>query len=277
MFKDLSFLKRRLEGEAIYAGAGKPDEISDLVFYYSSWVPKSLWMATTVMKLKRHLLPGRKAMTNLDIIFFLKKQIHHFADKVPYSQSYGGFSNSYVRMWKLNHKGGWVLKNWYFWIVVVEKTLESPLNCKEMKPVNPKGNQPWVFIGRTDAETEASILWPPDAKRRLIGKDPDAGKGWRQRRMGWQRMRWLDSITDSMAMNLSKLRETVRDRGSWCAPSPRGGRVRHELATERRQQRQKVTAPPSPRENSCHRHARWCSLGVVSLWINHSLSETVWE
>ena len=98
MFKDLSFLKRRLEGEAIYAGAGKPGEISDLVFYYTSWVPKSLWMATAVMKLKRHLLPGRKAMTSLDIIFFLKKQRHHFADKVPYSQSYGGFSNSYVRM-----------------------------------------------------------------------------------------------------------------------------------------------------------------------------------
>ena len=83
-------------------------------------------------------------------------------------------------MWQLDHKEGWVLKNWSFWTVVLEKTLESPLDCKEMEPVNPKGNQLWIFIGRTNAEVEAPKLWPPDAKSWLIRKDPDAGKDWRQ-------------------------------------------------------------------------------------------------
>ena len=114
------------------------------------------------------------------------RQCHHFANKDLCGQSYG-FSSSHVRMWELDHKEGWTSKNWCFWIVVLEKTLESPLDCKEIKPVNPKGNQPWIFIGRTDAEAEAPTLWPPDVKRRLIGKDPDAGSkakgegGWR----GW--------------------------------------------------------------------------------------------
>ena len=87
-------------------------------------------------------------------------------------------------MWKLDHKEGWVMKNWCFWIVVLEKTLESPMNSKEVTPVNPKGNQPWIFIGRTDAEAEALILWPSDSKSWLIGKDPDAGKDWRQEEKG---------------------------------------------------------------------------------------------
>ena len=87
-------------------------------------------------------------------------------------------------MWELDYIEGWVLKNWYFWTVVLEKTLESPLDCKEIKPVNPKGNQSWIFIGRTDAEAEASILWPPDVKSQLIGKDPDAGKDRRQKNKG---------------------------------------------------------------------------------------------
>ena len=116
-------------------------------------------------------------MTNLDTI--IKKQRHHFADKCPYSQSYGFFS-SHVQIWKLNHKEGWVPKNWCLWIVVLEKALESPLDSKEIKPVNPKGNQPWTYIGRTDAEAEAPIIWPSDANSRLIGKDSDAGKDWRQ-------------------------------------------------------------------------------------------------
>ena len=116
---------------------------------------------------------GRKAMTNLDSI--IKSRNITFVDKALNSQSYA-FSSSHVWMWELDHKEDWAPKNWYFWPVVLEKTLKSPLSCKEIKPVNPKGNQPWIFFGRTDAEAEAIIRWPPDAKSLLIGKDPDAGK-----------------------------------------------------------------------------------------------------
>ena len=111
----------------------------------------------------------------------IKKQIHHFANKGPSSQSYG-FSSSHVWMWELDYKESWALKNWCFWTVELEKTLESPLDCKEIQPVHPEGNQSWIFIGRTDAETP--ILWPPDAKNWLIWKDPDAGKDWRQEEKG---------------------------------------------------------------------------------------------
>ena len=111
----------------------------------------------------------------------IKKQRHQFADKGLYSQSYG-FSSSHVWMWELDHKEGWVMKNWCFWIVVLEKTLESPLDCEEIQAVHPKANQSWIYIGRTDAEAEAPIIWPPDVKSWLFGKDLDASKGWRQKK-----------------------------------------------------------------------------------------------
>ena len=122
------------------------------------------------------ILLGRKAMTNLDSI---KKQRHHFANKGLYSQSYG-FSSTHIQIWELDHKEGWAPKNWCFRTVVLEKTLESPLDYKEIKPASPKGNQPWIFIGRTNGETEAPILWPPHAKSQFIGKDLDAVQDWGQ-------------------------------------------------------------------------------------------------
>ena len=132
-------------------------------------------------------------MTNLDSI--LKSR--DIANKGLSSQGYG-FSSSHVLIWELDYKESWALKNWYFWTVVLEKTLESPLNCTEIQPVHPKGDQSWVFIGRTDVEGETPILWPPDAKDWLIGKDPDVGQDWRQEEkgmtedemVGWHH--WLD-------------------------------------------------------------------------------------
>ena len=112
----------------------------------------------------------------------IKKQ-RHFANKGPSSQGYG-FSCGHVWMWELDCEEGWAPKNWCFWTVVLEKTHESPLDCKKIQLVHPKGNQSWIFIGWTDAEAEALILWPPDAKNWLTGKDPDAGKDWRQEEKG---------------------------------------------------------------------------------------------
>ena len=113
----------------------------------------------------------------------IKKQRRCFADEDPSSQSYG-FSSSHVWMWELDHKEGWVLKNWCFWTVVLEETVKSPLDCKDIQPVSPKGNQFWMFIGRTDVATEAPIFWPPYAKNWLTGKDPDGVNEWRQKEKG---------------------------------------------------------------------------------------------
>ena len=111
--------------------------------------------------------------------YHIKKQRYYFANKGRSSQSYG-FSSSQVWMWELDHKESWALKNLWFWTMALEKTLESPLDCKEIKPINLKDNQSWIFIGRTDVEAETPVIWPADTKSRLIGKDPDAGKDWGQ-------------------------------------------------------------------------------------------------
>ena len=133
---------------------------------------------------KRCLLFG-KVMTNPDSIL---KSRHCFANKGPSSQRYV-FSSSHTWMWELDYKESWAPKNWYFWTVVLKKTLKSSLDRKETQPVHSKGNQSWIFIGRTDAEAETPVLWPPDVKKWLIGKAPDAGKNWRQEEKG--KIKWI--------------------------------------------------------------------------------------
>ena len=162
-------------------------------------------------EIKRHLLLERKAMTNLDSI--LKSRDITTANKGPSSQSYG-FSSSHVWMWELDCKEGWVLKNWSSWTVVLEKTLESPLDYKEIKPINPKGNQSWLFIGRTDAEAEAPVFWPPDAKNWLIGKDPCAGKDWRQEE------KWMTGWGGWMASPTHRIWVCANSRKWWKTGKP---------------------------------------------------------
>ena len=181
--------------------------MTDFIFLGSKITVDIVWSH----EIKSHLLLRWKVKSPRQSI---KKQRHHFADECPYSLSYG-FSSCYVCIWELDHEEGGVSKNWCFWIVMLEKTLESPLDCQEIKPVSPKGNQLWILIGRTDNEAETSIFWPPDMQSLLIGKHPDAGKDWRQEEKGMTEDRLLDIFTDSIDMNLSKLQEIVENRGDW--------------------------------------------------------------
>ena len=190
--------------------------------------PKLLQMVTAAMKLK----DTWSLKENYDKSrWHIKKQRHYFAGKGPSSQSYG-FSSSHVWMWELDYKESWEPKNWCFWTVVLEKTLESPLVCKEIQPVHPKGDQSWVIIGRTDVEAETPILWPPDAKSWLIWKDPDAGKDWGQEgkgttedeMVGWHHQLnghgfgWTPGVDDGQG--------GLACCGSW------GHKVGHDWATE---------------------------------------------
>ena len=180
-------------------------------------------------EVKRRLLLGRKKYDQPWQL--IKKQRHYFANKGPSSQSYG-FSSSHIWIWELDYKESWAPKDWCFWTVVLEKTLESPLDCKEIQPVNSKGNQSWIYIGTTDVEAEAPILWPPDAKSQFIRKDPNAGKNWRweekgmteDEMVGWHHrlngheFEWAPGVGDG--------------QGSLACCSPWSCRVRHDWVTE---------------------------------------------
>ena len=157
----------QMDGETV-------ETVADFIF----WGSKITADGDCSHEIKRRLLFGRKVMTNLD-----SKQRHYFVNKGPSSQGYG-FSSSHVWTWELDYKESWAPKNWCFWTVVLEKTLESPLDCKEIQSVHHKGDQSWVFIARTDVEAKTLILWPPDAKSWLFWKNADAGKDWGLEEMG---------------------------------------------------------------------------------------------
>ena len=187
-------------------------------------------------KIKRHLLLGRKAMANPDSI--LKSRDITLPTKVHLVKAMV-FSCSQVLMWDLDYKESWMSKTWCFWTVVLQKTLESPLDSEEIKPVNPKRNQRWIFIGRTDVEAETPILWPTDAKSQLIGNDPDAGKGWMQEdkgmtedeMVGWHH--WFNEHEFEQTPGDSEVQGSLVCCSAWGLKESQ--RVRHDWATEQQQ------------------------------------------
>ena len=184
------------------------------------WTPKSMWMVTTSMKLKDACSLEEKLWQTKKHI---KKQRHHFANQGPHGY---GFSSSHIQVWELDRKEGWAWMYWCFWTVVVEKTLESPLDREDIKPVNPKGNHPWIFIEgfvlKLKLQYFGQLMWRADSiGKKLMGKIEGRG---------WQRMRQLNGIINLMDMHLSKLREIVKDREAWCAAIHGAGKSETQLS-----------------------------------------------
>ena len=181
-----------------------------------SWAPKSPQVVTQ----PRGACSWKKSYDQP--IQHTKNQRHYFANKGPSSQSYG-FSSSHVWMWELDYKESWAPKNWSFWTVVLEKTPESPLDCKELKAVNPKGNQSWIFTGKTDAEVEAPIIWPPGANSRLTGKDTDASKDLRHEEK-WttkdKRVEWHHQLPEFSQTLVHWFSDAIQPSHPPSSPSP---------------------------------------------------------